>query len=77
MAEKKIKVFIDQEACVGCGACTSLCGDVFELDEEGKSQITKKFRGDSPAEGEVGEDLESCVKDAASACPAQAIQVEE
>ena len=76
MAEK-IFVRVDKEACIGCGACASLCGDVFELGQDGKSQIVKEFRKGKPTEGEVEEEFATCVKDAAESCPAQAIEIEE
>lgn len=34
---KKPKV--DQSLCIGCGLCASLCPDVFELREDGKSGV--------------------------------------
>ncbi|MCD6381911.1 MAG: ferredoxin [Candidatus Aenigmarchaeota archaeon] len=71
-----MKITIDQEACISCGICMDVCGKVFGADEEGKVIITKKFRGDSLEEGEVGEELRTCVEDAANACPARAINIE-
>ena len=37
---KKIKV--DQELCIGCGACANLCPDTFELQNNGKSIVSDK-----------------------------------
>ena len=74
---KKFKVTVNKETCISCMACASLCGDVFEIGEDGKSQITKKFRTESPTEGIVGEELAECVQDVDSACPSQSIKVEE
>ncbi|MCK5491272.1 MAG: ferredoxin [Candidatus Pacebacteria bacterium] len=33
------KIQVDQELCIGCGACVNLCIEVFELDDNGKSQV--------------------------------------
>ena len=33
------KVRVDQWVCVGCGVCASLCPDVFEMNEEGRSRV--------------------------------------
>jgi ferredoxin len=33
------KVVVDQELCIGCGACVNLCPELFELQEDGKSKI--------------------------------------
>ena len=32
------KIVIDQELCIGCGACVNLCPDAFELQHDGKSK---------------------------------------
>lgn len=61
-------VKVDQAKCIGCGLCVSTCPDVFELNEDGKSNI------------KAGADLEknaACAKEAAENCPAKAISVEE
>lgn len=58
---KKVKV--DQDKCMGCGLCASICPEVFEL-KNGKSQVKEK------ADLEKNED---CVKEAMDSCPAQAI----
>ena len=47
-----MKVCVDQELCIGCGMCASLCPDVFELNEEGKATAV--------AEGEAQEAIDSC-----------------
>ncbi|MDF1498563.1 MAG: ferredoxin [Patescibacteria group bacterium] len=33
------KIQIDQELCIGCGACVNLCPDTFELQDDGKSKV--------------------------------------
>lgn len=57
-------VKVDQDKCIGCGACVSLCPDIFEL-EAGKSQVK-----------EENPDDEECAKKAEGACPVDAITVE-
>ena len=60
-------VKVDKEKCLGCGACVSICGKYFELDENGKSEFT----GENPVD-----ELE-CIEDAVNICPVNAIEVEE
>lgn len=61
-----MKVIIDREKCIGCGTCPALCPDVFELDSAFKAFVKE------------GADLtKPCVKDATSACPVEAISIEE
>ncbi len=59
-----MSVKVNQELCIGCGTCVSLCEDVFELNEEGKSQV--KTSADLAKNAE-------CIKQSIDACPVQAI----
>lgn len=59
-------VQIDKNLCIACGTCVSLCSEVFELDQEGKSHVRKTA------------DLKkntACIKDAIDACPVKAISI--
>jgi len=62
MAKQKIEV--DKEKCIGCAACVAQC-DNFEMDGD-KAK---------PKQAEVG-DI-GCNKDAADACPTDAIKITE
>ncbi len=54
---------VNQETCIGCGACAAVCPQTFQLNEEGKSQV-------------VNQDDVECAKRAAEGCPVQAISVD-
>lgn len=69
------KVEIDKEGCIGCGTCVGLCGEVFELGDEGKAHIIEDYRSGGSFEGEVPEDMD-CVHTAEENCPTDAILVE-
>lgn len=58
------KVTVDQELCIGCGACVSACPECFELQEDGKSHVTSQV---------CNCDLHEVAVD----CPSQAITVSE
>lgn len=62
-----MKVKVNRDSCIGCGACAAICNEVFEIDDEGLS-ITKKEV--------VEEDKKQEVQDAADSCPTGAIEVE-
>lgn len=62
-----MKIKIDEEKCINCGSCSSVCPDVFEMSDENKIQIK--------AGKEESDD--SCVQEAIDICPVQAIEKEE
>ncbi len=59
-----MKVKVNQEACIGCGACVAICEDMFELNDEGTS-VAK-----TP---EVPDDKKEACQDAIDSCPTGAI----
>lgn len=59
-----MKVSVDEEKCIGCGACVSVCPDVFEMNDDGKS-VAKESETDK-----------DCAKEAVDVCPVDAIEVE-
>lgn len=63
-----MKVKVNRDSCIGCGACAAICDDVFEIDDEGLSTVKKE---------EVGDDKKQEVQDAADSCPTGAIEVDE
>ena len=63
-----MKVKVNKEACIGCGACAAICDAIFELDDEGLSVAKVE---------EVKEEDKQAVRDAAESCPTGAIAVEE
>jgi ferredoxin len=58
-------VKVDQETCIGCGLCMSLCPQVFEMGDDGKARVIKP-------KGEK----EKCAKEAADSCPVTAITID-
>jgi ferredoxin len=53
---------VNQDVCIGCGTCESLCPEVFQLGDSGKAEV----KADAP-------DNVSCIKEAIESCPVQAI----
>jgi ferredoxin len=59
-----MKVTVDDESCRGHGVCTTICPEVFSLNDDGYSEVQSP---DVPAT------LEDAVRRAASSCPERAI----
>ena len=56
------------EGCIGCGACTAVAPDVFDLGDDG---LAYSVLGD-----DVPADYDADVEAAAGACPVEAIKVD-
>jgi len=54
---------VDQDKCIGCGLCASICPEVFEMGKDGKSHV-KNPKACAKSK---------CCKEAADSCPVQAI----
>lgn len=69
LVEEKMKVVVNRDNCIGCGACEAVCGKVFQIDDEGISKvICDNFKDVDESE----------LNDAISGCPTGAIEkVEE
>ena len=61
-----MKFKVDQELCIGCGACEGICPEVFELVDD-KSQVTLN---------PVPEEFQAGALEAEENCPVQAISHE-
>ena len=63
----KMKVTVNRDQCIGCGACAALASTVFEIDDEGVSKVIVD---------EIAEEDEESVQDAIDSCPTSAIEEE-
>lgn len=73
-----MKVKVNKDACIGCGACAAICDEVFEINDEGLSEVKVEEENKEKEEFvSVKEELQDEVRDAADSCPTGAIEVEE
>lgn len=56
---------VDEDLCIGCSTCQTLCPNVFRLNERNKSEVIKEGAQD---DGNI-ERIEQAIRD----CPMQAI----
>ena len=63
------KLTLDKETCIGCGACTAVTPELFEMDyDEGKAKLLKE---------DIEDNLKQKAQDAVETCPVQCIKLEE
>ena len=60
-----MRVCVDASRCAGCGVCVEMCPEVFEMNGDGVAV----------ARGPVTTENESSCRDAADACPTEAIEI--
>lgn len=66
MADKKYRVKIDRNLCIGAASCVALAMKTFELDGENKATVIDE-----------GADKAEMIKLAAESCPTKAIILED
>lgn len=60
------KVFVKEEECIGCGLCAEIAPDVFQLNEEGVSQVIVPYA-----------EPEDSTQEAIDECPVECIHWED
>lgn len=58
------KVYVEKDLCIACGSCVAMCPEHFEFDDDNLAKA-------------INEEVNEEVKDAANACPTEAIKIEE
>lgn len=67
------KVRVNEDLCIGCGACTAIAGEVFSFNEKGFVHTNEEKNTIES----MDEDLKNDVMDALSGCPTSAIYKEK
>lgn len=61
------KIVVDEDLCIACGTCSSVCPDYFEVHNGEKSKVIKPY-----SEADATE-----IEDAKESCPVGAIEIIE
>ncbi len=67
-------VWVDKEACIGCGVCVAIAPDYFQMEDDGKSVA---IHNGEKGRVKVEEQDEENVMTAVHSCPTNAIKVDE
>ncbi len=65
--QQNVKVWVDSQGCISCGACVAICPSIFAFGEDGKSHAVKQPESDEEIK---------CAQEAAEACPVSVINIE-
>lgn len=61
-----MKFKVNEDACIGCGACASICEEVFEINDEGYAVAKDKEVTDEEIKENAVSAMEGCPTDAIS-----------
>ena len=62
-----MKANVDKDTCIGCGACPSICPEVFSMDDDGLAKAM---------DSEIPEDVQESAQEARDSCPVDAIDID-
>lgn len=60
-----MKLEVNKDLCIGCGACQAICPDVFEIEDDGLAGVIVE---------EIVDDVKEDAIDAKEGCPTNAIE---
>lgn len=64
-----MKFKVNEDACIGCGACASICEEVFEINDDGFAEAKDNEIND--------EEIKENAISAMESCPTEAIKKED
>lgn len=60
-----MKLKVNDDVCIGCGACQAICSEVFQIGDDGLADVIVE---------EIADDIKDDAKDALDGCPVGAIE---
>lgn len=67
---------VKKDTCIGCGACTAIASNIFEIGDDGLAETINPEKAENKVKNIPDEEKEN-VMDAADSCPVGAIEVTE
>jgi ferredoxin len=62
-----MKVIVDKNTCIGCGACAAIAPEIYAMGDDTKAEAKME---------EVPEEKEDSAKEGSNSCPVNAIKLE-
>lgn len=73
-----MKAYVKKDTCIGCGACTVIADQVFQIGDDGLAEVINPIENELEKKiGEIAEAEQENVIDASESCPTSAIEVIE
>ncbi len=72
-----MKIILEREKCIGCGACAAVCEKYFKTAEDGKANLKNSKKNQKNNNFELEIKKVECAKEAAEACPVQIIRIKD
>ena len=72
-----MKTKVKKDTCIGCGACTVIADNVFQIGDDGLAEVINSINDDIDKVANVEENDTENVIDASESCPTSAIEVIE
>ena len=75
-----MKAKVNKDVCIGCGACTAIASNFFEIGDDGLAETINPENienKENNIEREITEEEKTDVLDAADGCPVGAIEIIE
>ena len=72
-----MKARVKKDTCIGCGACTVIANNIFEIGDDGLAETIAPYIDEELKEKEITDSDKDDVIDAAESCPVGAIEVNE
>ncbi len=72
-----MKIILNKNECIGCGACAAICPKYFEMGDDAKSCLKNAVKNKKNNQEKLTVKEISCIKEAADSCPVRAILIKE